>query len=72
MHPLTSARWASLPTGNLFSLSALSLVTNLHRFFIDGFTHLCPERGLFNQSFVAEDLFHNKVPPIVLTAAPCR
>ncbi|MCX5871119.1 MAG: hypothetical protein NTY00_10930 [Deltaproteobacteria bacterium] len=65
MHrPITSARWASLPTGNLFSLSALSFVAKPTAIFFNGLAHLFPEGSLLNQGFFAEDLFHAKSPPM--------
>lgn len=62
--PITSARWVSLPTGNLFSLSALSFVAKFTGFFFNGFAQLFPEGSLLNQGFFAEDLFHAKSPPM--------
>jgi len=62
--PITPARWASLPTGNLFSLSALSLVAKSTGIFFNGLAHLFPEGSFLNQGFFAEDLFHTKSPPM--------
>ena len=47
----TSACWASLPTGNLFSFSALSLVAECPGIFFNGFVHLRPEDGFLFQRF---------------------
>jgi hypothetical protein len=60
---ITPTRWASLPTGNLFSLSALSFVAKFTGIFFNGLAHLFPEGGLLNQGFFAENLFHAKSPP---------
>ena len=62
--PITPARWVGLPTGNLFSLSALSFVTKPTAIFFNGFAHLFPEGSLLNQGLFAEDLFHVKSPPM--------
>ncbi len=68
MHrPITPARWISLPTGNLFSLSALSFMTKHTAIFFNGLAHLFPEGSLLNQGVFAENLFHANSPPIVLT-----
>ena len=56
---------ASLPTGNLFGFSALSLVTDLAGIFLNGFTHLFPKGGFFGKSLFTKVLLHAGSPPML-------